>query len=687
MGLYLDRPPHVVDPRGFSACNNVRIEQGRVHSNLMGWVQRGSFQLNGTVTLIDVFQQSTGPEVLIYGSPTDLYADNGANPVFITPTYTTGTVSVSGTAVTGTGTFWNTPIGGDFTATLAASAAVGATSIVLVSTPTGLTTGELVGAAPAIPVGTLVQAIVGTTIQLTQPLAFSMSQGNPVQFGGQLANFRKNVRPGDQISFAANVNSPSATWYTVQSVASNGSLTLTSAATTYSGAYTVRQLATPWDSPGAPFGAFRPVWNSETFPQAGAPFNKDMWFATNGQDPLISWDGASLAASYVTTVPFISTTIHRHKNLMVYGGLIGQGGQALGTSIANSDNGTPTNVATGVSFQGSVSDGPFQINHLATLGGTLMIYMSGFTGGSSRAVSTSGGSVVSASFVGFPTIWAFSEVIRSRGPLAGGLVAEFADRHQFVASDGQYRYNGLFIQVMNDQVWREVLKHFDHSRAGLAFSTINQTYGDLHWVVPLTTDPGVAPATAYTEAYMEQANSYLFKPFTQRDFPFTAAAVFPGVSGWAWNQVTTPLPAVPFDLATVPASQPAHLVGDINGRVWQLYSSNLQAGSPALSTCTWGARVMGDARPRCLVKRVYPMIEYIASPPSLVNVTLQLQDAWSAPILITDTQSFDPSYPGSLRFTTHYRRGRVATVTFSDAAGLGWICDGYDFDWVPGGLR
>ena len=656
----------------------------------MGWASRGTFQLNGPNTLIDCFQMSSGAQTLIYGTPTDLYNDNGANPVYITPAYTVGSITaVSGTSVTGTGTFWNIPIGGNFVGFTSVAGSAGDTAITLLAVPAGLKRGELVGASPYIQVGTTVAAIVGNSIVLSLPLSFNLPAGTEIIFGGQLANFRKNVRPGDQIAFNSNQNSPAAQWFTVKSVNSNTTLTLTVPAPAYSGPYTVRQCATPWAAANPPFGAYVNFWDSETFPQAGLPYNKDMWFATNGEDPLIAWDGISQFASYVTTVPFISQTVHRHKNLMVYGGLVGANGQQLPTSIANSDNGTPTVMAGGVAFQGSVSDGPFQINHLATLGGVLMIYMSGTNAGASHGVSTTGGSVVSATFLGFPNIWAFSEVIRSRGPLSGSLVAEFPDRHQFLATDGMYRYNGLFIQVMNDHIWRSVLQNFDPSRAQFGFATINQTYGDLHWVVPLTTDGTQAPVTAYTEHYMEQANSFLFKPYTQRDFPFLASGVFPGAVGWTWPQFNVPWTnfQVPFDTVATPASLPMHLVGDISGRIYQLYTGQTKAGTPITSFAQWPKRLVGNGRGRDLVTRVYPELE---TGTGLVNIILTLYDSISGPPTIIDTQVFDTSYPSSsdgtvFRYTKHWRRGRVGQVQFNST--VPWIADGYDWDEKPGGLR
>ena len=802
MGLYLDRPSHTIDPKGLEACNNIRIEYGRYRSDLMGWsAYNGGVNLDGqTVKLIDTFQMSVGPQQLIYANPTDLFLDvAGGAPVYITPTYSTGTVKVwrysqaavssvdtagsnyvvgdvltssggtaglqatalvttvsagghvtgaillnpgyystlpsnpvtmtggSGTlckldftagvsAVAGVGSFWATPIGGNATA-LASAPTTGGPGDVNSFTldvkvlPDSVQIGQLIGDssnAAALQVPTIITGISGTSLTLSKPIAFQVQEDDTIVIGGQLANFRKNVRPGDKFYFGAvGQNSQSATWWTVATVQSNTQFTLTAdyGSTTSTGnTYTVRQLATPISAAAAPFSAFNPNWSSETFPNAGFPYNKDMWFATNGVDPLISWDGLAVSGQYVTTVPFISSQIHRHKNLMIYGGLVGSNGQLLPSSIANSDNGTPTLVAGGVAFQGSVSDGPYVINHLATLGNILMIYMSGPQGGASDNVSAQGGSVVSGAFVGYPNVWAFSEVIRGRGPIAQGLVAEFPDRHQFLASDGMYRYNGIFVQIMNDHIWRPVLKNVDMSRASQAFCCINETYGDLQWVLPLQTDGAtlgvnfpLSAATAYTEAYMEQPNSFLFKPYTQRDFPFTAAGLWQGQTGWTWNNdglawSNTPFP---FDNTGLPTTVPIQLVGDSAGNIWQLYQSNGFQGVNAYTSWLWYPQRVLDLHSRMLVKRVYPFFEYVPNANYTISVTLSLRDGLQEPTVITDTQQFDPSYSATtdgtvFRYTKHFRRGRVAQVCIGTRGCTGYepfIIDGYDLDYIPGGLR
>lgn len=696
MGLFLDRPAHTIDPRGFSACNNVRIELGRVRSDLIGWVQSTFTTSSSTKPYIylDSFTNSAGTTIQIGVTPTDIHKlAPGGTPTYITPIYNTGTIAVNNgsSTVTGTNTRWNTDIqGGADTQTLVTSASTGALLIsVAAATTLGWTTGLLIQCSTnpaAIAPGTFISNISGGNVYLSKPLQANVTNTDTVTVGNSVA-IRQNVRAGDQIAFGT--SSPglvgSLTWYTVLSVASDTSLTISPA---YSGSnlsgstYVIRQLLTDTINVGSPS---LPLMSSDLYLFAGGyggfpanvgllapqPSGGDMWFFTNGIDPVVVYYGAAAIGLYTKTVPFYVATLKQVRGLMAYGGItvppatLGGASQFLFSSITSSDSGFPQQLNTGVAFQGIAMSGPFKITRMAILGSTLMLYGTGaWTGGADNVDEMSGG-VTSASFVGFPTIWAFSDVIQTRGPISGNAVVVFPDRHQFLSIDGEYRYNGLFVQIMNDHIWRTVLKNFDVNRPNSAVAAVIPTFGDIIWAIPLTTDsPGqISPSTAFVEHYMEQANSYLFKPFTQRDFPFWTLAAF----------------------QLAPSNLPTYYTSDSQGRIWQIYSSNTQFGVLPLCTVTWASRPIGNGRTRNLVTRVYPEIEYIPGG-GAVNITLTLQDAAAGPVTITDTQTFNPNY-ASNRFTNHFRRGRQAAVTFSDQTGLGWIAQGYDWDWMLGGAR
>lgn len=181
LGLYLDRPAIALPPGALQDGLNFRIKLGNLNNLNLGWALWNSVQLNGPCTLLVNFTNSAGASVLILGTPTDLYRfDTGQKRVFyISPTYTTGTASASGTAVTGNSTAWNTTPAGDTWA---------------------------------------------------------------------------NAKAGDQISWATG-NDPQAQWYTIQTVNSATSITLTSSAGSIGlSAYAIRRRFTgeefvnPWQS-------------------------------------------------------------------------------------------------------------------------------------------------------------------------------------------------------------------------------------------------------------------------------------------------------------------------------------------------------------------------------------------------------------------------------------------------------
>lgn len=618
LGLWLDRPAWQIDPRAFSACNNVIILNGRVTSSLMGWtIQTPTF--SGAITLLADFPIGENFHMRVVGTPTDLYNWNNGTPKFITPVYNTGTVSTNGTAVTGSGTKFKT----------------------------------LNATARAIAAAALAQQNSGIPT-------------NPITLG-----VRNNIMPGDQISFgSASQNDPNATWFTVQSVTDDTHLVLTTSAGVQNNvAFTNRMLAQGDNN------VFH--WNHEVFPGAGGFFNSDMVFFTNGLDPVISWNGTDTFGIYQSDMPFTCFEMRRFKNMMIYGGLTYKG-ELLGTSIANSDNNDPHNLATGVAGQYTVSDGPYTINWLGVLGNNLMVYMG----------NMQGGSVIAASFVGFPTNFVFNEVIRGRGPIASRLVAEFPDRHQFIGMDGEYRYNGLFIQLMNTQAWRVILQNFDRSRSDKAFCAVIPQFGLVNWALPLITDPGQDIVTAYVECYLEQPQNFLFKPITQRDFPFSAITLWPtGTPYTTWDQESGQWnnDTDRWNAFSISGSYPITYVGDSSGKVYSLFSADTQNGVAYTSSATFGQRVVTTERERGLVRRIYPFVKQ-ASGYSL-TVILTLFDQLSGNSVITDTQTMAMDYSAN-RFTSHFRRGRLAQVQFSTAGpSQPWSLEGYDWDVSSGGQR
>jgi len=563
-------------------------------------------------------------------------------PHFITPVYTTGTVDCDGAGnLTGHGTLWNTNIG--------------------------------------------------------------------------TAGFRKNMRIGDYIYLnnpgSTTINDPLDThWHQIASIVSDTSATITDGGPVIAGqTYTLRQCM-------ANNTAHARV-SFELFPNAGAPDNQDLCFMANGGgtgstliDPIVKWDPTKQFAVYLSTYAFTCRYLKRFNNVLVYGALFNanaSGTPTLGlnwTQIASSDNGLPTSLATGVSFQGVVSDAPEPILHLGSLGNSLLIYCGSeaFGGAGSNSASTGQGNVISAQFVGLPTVWQFQTVVRGRGPIARGLVAEFTDRHQFLAVDGEFRYNGMFLQPMNDHVFRNVIPNMQILNLGSNFVAHDPSHGDILWCIIRRNAAGdTLGKTCYTEHYMEMANSYLFKPITQRDAFFTDAPVG-GAANLNWTAYLGTNPSN----STFGFQYLGPVIGDTEGNILTLgYNDIRHIGfsntlTDFVRTCTFGSRVIAGERSRGLVKRIYPFIESasINVGGTTINVTLAMQDrlggVTTSTTLSTYVYTGGPTEPTN-RFVTPYRRGRVATITF--AAGVAgaitaapFILDGYDWDLPtrsPGGQR
>lgn len=114
LGLYLDRPKLALSDRMLENCENIRIKNGKIIRDNLGWAAFMSTGLTDPVTLIDQHFLSTGGTILIFGTTKNLYQYDSTNevPLYINPIYSTGTVTatLSSTAITGVGTAWTSAL-------------------------------------------------------------------------------------------------------------------------------------------------------------------------------------------------------------------------------------------------------------------------------------------------------------------------------------------------------------------------------------------------------------------------------------------------------------------------------------------------------------------------------------------------------------------------------------------------
>lgn len=117
LGLYLGVAPTQMPRRGMVDCLNVRIKQGKVLFDSIGWSAfpsvAAAINLDlKPVLLIESFPLRNGSVRTVFGNTTDLfqYDDVAETVAFLTPRYEVGTaLFTNGSAVvTGTGTLWNT---------------------------------------------------------------------------------------------------------------------------------------------------------------------------------------------------------------------------------------------------------------------------------------------------------------------------------------------------------------------------------------------------------------------------------------------------------------------------------------------------------------------------------------------------------------------------------------------------
>jgi hypothetical protein len=481
-----------------------------------------------------------------------------------------------------------------------------------------------------------------------------------------------NAKVGDEISFgSAAQNDPAATWTVIDAVTDNTHITLHTAVTVAGGtAYTIRKKYT---------GSLTTHWDTETFLHAGVG-GVDLWFATNGKDDIAKWDGSTAQVvaktSWTGGMTLRARHLKRYSNMMIFGAIT-VNGTYLPTSLVNSDIGDPEATTGGLASQFLVHDEEDPILDLQRLGDNLAIY--------------SARNVVMAQFLGDPFIFSFRKAISNRGPLGERLVATFADFHEFLAQDSQYRFDGASAQPVGKQVWPMLLPDFDPTRQSLALNFFDDKNSDLIWSLPLITDTttstnGIPTNSAYPEHYLEDVPQGVPVPISKRDWQFLSIVNYKQVSAITWASLAATLWTaftVPWADPSFYAGTPITLVGDINGYIYQLGASQNANGSAMASFVTFGQRTL-DGRSKALIRRVYPLMSNIGSIDFNMNIYLKVSDG----DLGSATQ-LGP-YPISTTiipyFVSIFRRGRYFECKFqSPGPDNAYELVGYDTDITYGG--
>lgn len=528
-----------------------------------------------------------------------------------------------------------------------------------------LTTRDVFNVNLATQTATLLNVRFNTGTVNVSGTAVSINTGTP--------NWQTNgIRDGDMISFGdAAENDPEATWYTI-SAATDTTITLSAAGPTVTNSvYTIRRRFA---------GDLLFPWKVQTFVLPDDGVGDDLWFATNGVDPIITWDGAASTVTMQSALGFTAKSMAVFKNQMIYGGIVDiASGDPRPLSIINSDIGKPLaagSLGTGLSSEFRVHDSIYPIRELLPLGDNLCIYTER--------------QVVLAQFVGDPFIFVFREAGKSVGPLSNRAVADFGDYHEFIGQDTQYLFDGVSSTPINEHVWREVLRQRDASRQDMIFHTFDEERGEVIWSIPLTSDAGVGDETqsaeeAFVEHYLEEVGQQTPTPFSRRAFPFTCTGDSTVASGLTWDGIAETWEefTARWNSSNLFAAFPLQYGGTTAGGLHELNTVQTGAGASLPSYVLTGRRPLGDGMTRNLLTRVMPFATKLDA---TLTVTARMMDHASGPATIEDAKTFDTTLNEGAFFTSHFRAGRYFELQFGTTGGA-WQLSGFDVAVRQGGMR
>lgn len=674
-GLIYNETPLDIPSRGLRDGLNFRAKNGTLESFNLGWAAFSAVQLDSAVRLIDNFFPRNLAEKLIFGTTQDLYLYDGSTDSvsFITPTYSVGTAAASGTVVTGTGTEWE-----DYGRTRYNIGTASASGSTVTGTGTQWTGEVLPGdeihfgsSTETSPTATwyVVQSVTDDDTLVLTATAGTVGDGPYV-----IRRLYPNVRAGDMISFGSAAEAdPDAVWFEVDTVNSDTSITLTDdAGTVADGPYTIRRRFQ---------NQSLAKWSVDTFVNDGES-GEDLWFATNGVDPVVTYNGTDTSCVLHPELEFTCEVLATYSNMMVYGHIT-QGGEYLPTTIINSDVGLPLRAgarASGISEQFVSHSGTDGISNIVPIGDYMVLYCER--------------TVIPVQFVGDPLIFLFRVAISGVGPISGDAIADFGDFHEFLGHDAGYMFDGVTLKETNAHVWRDVLRRADPQRRVQAYAHFDEEQGDLIWSIPTTEDGadnvgviGAPPSQAWSEHYLEDPGERLAgSPFSRRTFPFTATGFYQKSEGLRWVDIAQKWNE--FNYAWndqfLQAAFPINLGGDADGRIWILNENQTANGTPLPSYVRTGRTLFSTDQRRDLLTRVYPFAHKL---PYNLEITAFMGDHAGGEPTSKGTQIFDQNLPEGQHFVVFYRRGRTLELQFGSSAGEPWSLDGWDYELVKGGRR
>lgn len=483
---------------------------------------------------------------------------------------------------------------------------------------------------------------------------------------GSGTSWAANAKAGDFISFGdAADRDPASTWYEIDTVNSDTSITLTEAGPTVAGSdYTIRQTMTMAEGD---------VWSTDLF-HNGLPGPADFWIGTNGRDYVFSWDGSATQVTSQSGFGFTCKALRRWSNMMIYANL-NVSGTRRRTSVHNSAIGDPFNVTTLEAAEFVAYDGTNEILSMLPLAEYLIIYANG--------------TVTVMSLVGGDTLFAFRVALNGIGPLSANAVVDLGDHHEFLSSDAAYHFDGVSISEICYQVMREVIRRMPADRYHQIIAHQHEERGYIAWISPQTDDENGIPNTAYLEHYLEVVPDKVPIPCTIQDMPASATGYFERITTLTWDAIsgTWADQTYRWDDRFYSGAYPLNLFGSYDGKIYAMGGSDTQAGIPVSSYAQTGMRPVVDGLRRGCVTRVIPFAEKVEGAAYTLQVKVHSTDQVGGEQVPSSEFSYDLTH-SSHRFVNPYVTGRFFSVEFgTNGLSQSWTLQGYDVETAALGER
>jgi hypothetical protein len=241
-------------------------------------------------------------------------------------------------------------------------------------------------------------------------------------------------------------------------------------------------------------------------------------------------------------------------------------------------------------------------------------------------------------------------------------------------------------------LWVEALKSQDPKRLEVAFSHFDEENGELHWIIPRTTDADQddgQPETSYVEHYLEEVGERKPSPYTIRRMPFTASGFFERLTTLTWNAIITDWTAQNYrwNDRFLQSAFPYNLFGDEDGFIYILNSGETVDGAALVNYARFGERVLIDGKQKGLLKRVYGYFEPLPAAGYGVDVTVRSADSLGGKVTIHSALVHDITQANELDFfVSPFVVARSVAIEFgTDGTNEPWTFQGYDIDVAPAG--